>query len=267
MNKDDLKKAITAHRERSDKLNAARRARPAERVVRASRPGPAPATKPRVMARRPPFSREARWMVISPISLGGTVLKPGQLVPADWPAMRLRRLHRSQQIGQIGADWTELMIRSWEDTVLARALAQVSDDKERELRRAEWNAELEQRRASRGSAIDAQLADERRAADERRREAQGRRGRAAAEAKEREDAERAARDAAAAEKAAEIERIRLEEEARAAAELLLAREPSESQRAALGALAEAHAPSAEPTNAPAPVGEGDPPSAEDEAAE
>lgn len=197
-------------------------------------------------------------MVISPVNVSGTVIKPGQLVPADWPVMRLRRLHRSQQIGPIGSDWTELMIRSWEDTVLARALAPL-EPKERELRAAEWGAELEQRRASRASTLDAALAEERRAAEQSRREAQGRRDRRAAEAKEREDAERLAREAAAAERAAEIERVRAEELARAEAERLLASEPSESQRAALGALAAAHLPPpAEPTNDSAPAEDGDP---------
>lgn len=265
MNKDDLKKLMRAHRAKADELNAARRAARPASVARATvRRLPAP--KPRIMARRPPFSREARWMVISPISLGGTVFKPGQLVPADWPVMRLRRLHRSQQIGPIGADWTELMIRSWEDTVLARALAQVEDAKEREQRAAEWGAELEQRRASRGSVLEAQLDEERRAAEERRREAQARRDRLAAEAKEREDAQRAEAEAKAAEKAALIERARQEEAALLAAESL-AREPSESQRAALGALAAAHQPPpAEPANVSAepsaesgePPSEGDP---------
>lgn len=246
MNKADLKKAMEAHRARAEELQAARAARPANTVRATVRRLPAP--KPRIMARRPPFSRDARWMVISPISLGGNVLKPGQLVPADWPVMRLRRLHRSQQIGPIGADWTELMIRSWEDTVLARALAQVEDPKERELRASEWGAELEQRRASRGNVLEAQLSEERRAAEESRRKAQARRDKIAAEAKEREDAQRAADEAAAAEKAAEIERARQEEAALMEAERL-ARETSESQRAALGALAAAHLPPpAEPTN-------------------
>jgi len=249
--KEDLQERIRAHREGAEERAAERREAEAARRPAPRRREHARGVTPAVPVRRPRFQRGLRWIAVRPIVLGkDAMVKPGELIPQSWSGSRLRRLHRTQQIGPIGSRWSELMIRAWEDQVLSRALAKLEGEALSKARE-EWGAELEDRRKARLGLAERQLREEQELIERERAERQERRARRAAEQAELERRALAERHRLQAERQTEIDRIREEVAAESGAELEAIRArreaeeagdepPSDAQRAALESLAAAH---------------------------